>query len=52
MALKAALALAQIISIVVFATAARWYLVPWLRTLNRANALTVLLWPHAFRYVA
>src|SRR5215472_17425486 len=52
MALKAALALAQIISIVVFVTAARWYLVPWLRTLTRANALTVLLWPHAFRYVA
>jgi hypothetical protein len=52
MQLKAALGLSQILSLIVFLTLARWYLVPWLKTLDRAGALIVLLWPHVFRYVA
>ncbi|MGE5275614.1 MAG: hypothetical protein ACM3SU_01355 [Acidobacteriota bacterium] len=52
MNVKSALALAQLSSLVVFGLAAAWYLVPWLRTQSRARALTVLLWPHVFRYVA
>lgn len=43
---------AQLISLVVFALAARWYVLPWLATRSRASALTALLWVHVFRYVA
>ena len=52
MELKAALGLAQVMSMVVFVTIARWYLVPWLRARDKATALSALLWPHVFRYVA
>jgi hypothetical protein len=43
---------AQLISLTVFALAARWYVLPRLGTLTRASALTALLWVHVFRYVA
>jgi hypothetical protein len=42
---------AQFISIVVYALIAWWYVVPRLKSLDRAGALTVLLWVHVFRYV-
>jgi hypothetical protein len=41
----------QFISIVVYGCIAWLYIVPWLRTADRANALTALLWVHVFRYV-
>jgi hypothetical protein len=50
--LMPAQASAQFISLIVFAAAARWYAVPWLNALPRAEALTALLWVHVFRYVA
>ena len=43
---------AQLLSLIVLATAARWYLVPWLKSRTRADALIALLWVHVFRYVA
>ncbi len=43
---------AQLLSLIVFGTLARWYVVPWLRTRGRADALTALLWVHVFRYMA
>jgi hypothetical protein len=43
---------AQLISLVLFGLAARWYVLPWLTSLSRSSALTALLWIHAFRYVA
>ena len=52
MDLKAAAGLAQLSSLVIFVTIAGWYAVPWLRTRGRADALTALLWVHAFRGVA
>src|SRR5262249_15836219 len=52
MDLKAALGLSQLFSLMVFVTIARWYVMPWLRLQERATALTALLWPHVFRYVA
>ena len=45
-------ALASTLSLIVFLLMATWYLVPWLKSRGRADALTVLLWIHAFRYVA
>jgi hypothetical protein len=42
----------QLLSLIVFATLAIWYAAPRLKTLGRADALTVLLWIHVFRYVA
>ena len=50
--LVAAQASAQFISLIVFAAAARWYVVPWLGARSRAEALIALLWVHVFRYVA
>jgi hypothetical protein len=50
--LMPAQASAQLISLIVFAAMARWYLVPWLESRTRAEALTALLWVQAFRYVA
>ena len=44
--------LASTFSFVLFVLLAAWYVVPWLRTRSRADALTPLLWVHAFRYVA
>ena len=43
---------AQLLSLIVFGAIARWYAVPWLRSLPRADALIALLWVHVFRYVA
>src|SRR5579864_3114481 len=45
-------AAAQFISLIVFASAARWYVAPWLTAQPRAAALSALLWVHVFRYVA
>jgi hypothetical protein len=52
MELKAALGLSQFIRLLVFITIARWYVAPWVKSLDRASALVALLWPHVFRYVA
>lgn len=43
---------AQFISVFVYALIAKWYVAPWLSGLKRADAITALLWVHAFRYVA
>ena len=45
-------AAAQLLSLIVQASAARWYVVPWLKGIARADALIALLWVHVFRYVA
>jgi hypothetical protein len=45
-------AIAQLLSVAVFLTIARWYFVPWTRAQARADALIPLLWIHVFRYVA
>src|SRR6266851_2100971 len=47
-----AAALASVLSFVVFAIMAVWYVAPWLATRQRAEALIPLLWVHAFRHVA
>ena len=52
MDLKIATAIAQALSLLVCVMIARWYVVPWLRNQERANALIALLWVHVFRYVA
>ena len=43
---------AQLLSLIVFGAIARWYAMPWLNGLARADALVALLWVHVFRYVA
>jgi hypothetical protein len=43
---------AQFISVFVYALVAKWYVVPWLSTLKRADAIIALLWVHVFRYAA
>jgi hypothetical protein len=43
---------AQFLSLIVFAAAVRWYVIPWLNNHTRADALIALLWVHVFRYVA
>jgi hypothetical protein len=43
---------AQLLSLIVFAMMARWYVAPWLNTRGRADALIPLLWIHVFRYIA
>jgi hypothetical protein len=43
---------AQLLSLIVLGAIARWYVVPWLNTRARADALIALLWVHVFRYVA
>jgi hypothetical protein len=43
---------AQLLSLIVFASIARWYVAPWLNSRPRADALIALLWIHVFRYVA
>ena len=45
-------AAAQLLSLLVYATLARWYVAPWLARLSRAEALAPLMWIHTFRYVA
>jgi hypothetical protein len=52
MDLELAAMLANSITFVLCILAAIWYVVPWLRRQPLATALTVLLWVHAFRYVA
>jgi hypothetical protein len=47
-----AAALASILSFATFAIMATLYAAPWLASRPRAEALTPLLWVHAFRYVA
>jgi hypothetical protein len=52
MGLKTALGLTQLTSMPVFGSVASWYVAPWLARQERATALTALVWPHVFRYVA
>src|SRR5262245_45588656 len=44
--------LAFLLSFVAFGLIAAWHVVPWLRTLARAEALVALIWVQAFRHVA
>lgn len=39
-------------SFVVYIMAAVWYIGPWLRTRSLLDALSALVWVHAFRYIA
>jgi len=50
--LTPAQASAQLVTLIVFVAAARWYVIPWLGARPRADALIALLWVHVFRYVA
>ena len=43
---------AQLVSLVVYAAIAHWYVAPWLKLQTRADALAPLFWVHVFRYVA
>ena len=52
MSLMSAAALASVLSFVMFAIMAVLYVAPWLATRQRPEALTLLLWIHAFRHVA
>ena len=52
MSLMSAAALASVLSFVIFAIMAAWYVAPWLATRQRAEALALLLWVHAFRHIA
>ena len=40
-----------LISLVVYSLIAIWYVVPWLKKLDKRQALTAPLWVHVFRYV-
>jgi hypothetical protein len=42
---------AQLISILVYALIAYWYVAPALRRMDKRGALSALLWLHVFRYV-
>jgi hypothetical protein len=44
--------LASLLSFVAFGLITAWYVVPWLRAQDRADALIALLWVHAFRHIA
>jgi hypothetical protein len=50
--LTSATALASTLSFIMFAVIAVLYLVPWLTSRERAEALAPLVWVHAFRHVA
>src|SRR5215468_9867067 len=52
MSLMSAGPLASVLSLLIFVIMAALYVTPWLATRQRAEALTPLLWVHAFRYVA
>ena len=41
----------MLLSFVVYATAAVWYVAPWMRAAPLGVAIVPLLWVHAFRYV-
>jgi len=43
---------AQIVTLALFITLARWYVMPWLAVRPRSEALMALLWVSVFRYVA
>ena len=40
-----------LISLVVYGLIAIWYVVPWLKRLDKREALTAPLWVHVFRYL-
>ncbi|HEX3995849.1 MAG TPA: hypothetical protein VHX39_32170 [Acetobacteraceae bacterium] len=40
-----------LVSLLVYSLIAVWYVVPWLKKLDKRQALTAPLWIHAFRYV-
>lgn len=40
-----------VLSVVVFSLIAKWYVAPWLKGKPMAQALSVLILPHTFRYV-
>lgn len=40
-----------LISLVVYSLIAIWYVVPWLKRLDKRQALTAPLWIHVFRYL-
>jgi hypothetical protein len=40
------------ISLVVYSLIAIWYVAPWLKKLEKRQALTAPLWVHVFRYLA
>jgi hypothetical protein len=50
--LMPAQASAQLISLIVLIAIARWYVIAWLNSRPRVDALIALLWVHVFRYVA
>ncbi len=50
--LTPAQASAQFITLFVLVMVARWYVIPWLKSHARADALIALLWVHVFRYIA
>jgi hypothetical protein len=50
--LTPAQASAQFTTLFVLVMVARWYIIPWLNSHARADALIALLWVHVFRYVA
>jgi hypothetical protein len=52
MTLPLAAGFATLLSMVVWILIAIWYFRPWLNRFERADALTLLLWVHVFRYVA
>jgi len=52
MNLTAAALISQVISFVVFITAAAWYVAPWMKRRPLGQALPALLWVQAFRGVA
>jgi hypothetical protein len=44
--------LTMTLSLIVFALASAWYVVPWLKARSPAEALIALIWLHVLRYVA
>jgi len=48
----AAAGLASTLSFILLLLMATWYVIPWLKSRSRADALTALLWVQAFRYIA
>jgi hypothetical protein len=52
MSLTSAAVLATMLSFVLFAIMAVWYVAPWLQSRPRVEALTPLVWINAFRHVA
>ena len=52
MSLMSAAALASVLSFVIFAIMAAWYVAPRMSSRQRAEALAPLLWVHSFRHIA